>query len=304
MISAGRVLIVPRGEWNAETTYHMLDLVTCKGRAYLAKRTVVGIDPSNEASDSVYWHNLIDVNQMVEDEVGKAVADEIEKVIAEWDTQLTNLQETTRDHSEQLESINNEVDAHAENIESLQNESDAHSESINKLGWITLGTATKSIEETTKSISGTLNIPIDDELIHELSAIRYVIKKGSTFYGKVDRTNAKTNESSAIYIRLKGASSAQFEFRVKTSNYEVFEHTYTLEKDLIINLSDRTYNEGNYYSSHSGDQFLVENGVLSCEFSVTQTNITSCEYSIIRESDSGVNYEGGFSITIELQGKI
>ena len=292
MISAGRVLIVPRGEWNAETTYHMLDLVTCKGRAYLAKRTVVGIDPSNEASDSVYWHNLIDVNQMVEDEVGKAVADEIEKVIAEWDTQLTNLQETTRDHSEQLESINNEVDAHAENIESLQNESDAHSESINKLGWITLGTATKSIEETTKSISGTFNIPIDDELIHELSAIRYVIKKGSTFYGKADRTGVTSGTASTVtQLNING-----FELYLIANDKEVKERLFVLEKDLIINFSPNNY---------SYDEFKVTNEDLSCVQSLIPLDCNQISYNLkCSGGHVGAVCTGSFSVTIELQGKI
>lgn len=44
---AGRVSIVPKGEWDMETTYQRLDLVTYNGRAYLAKRTSVGYEPTD-----------------------------------------------------------------------------------------------------------------------------------------------------------------------------------------------------------------------------------------------------------------
>ena len=59
MASAGRILIMPKGEWNAETTYEMLDLVCHNGKSWLAKKDVVGIEPS-EANEE-YWHDLITI---------------------------------------------------------------------------------------------------------------------------------------------------------------------------------------------------------------------------------------------------
>lgn len=58
MTSAGRILIMPKGDYNAETTYETLDLVYHAGRSWLAKKTVVGIEPS--AANSEYWHNMFD----------------------------------------------------------------------------------------------------------------------------------------------------------------------------------------------------------------------------------------------------
>ena len=58
MTSAGRILIMPKGDYNAETTYEMLDLVYHGGRSWLSKKTVVGIEPS--AANSEYWHNMFD----------------------------------------------------------------------------------------------------------------------------------------------------------------------------------------------------------------------------------------------------
>lgn len=55
MATAGRILIIPKGDFNVETTYEMLDLVNCNGIPYLAKKTSVGIAPPNEE----YWHPMI-----------------------------------------------------------------------------------------------------------------------------------------------------------------------------------------------------------------------------------------------------
>ena len=58
MTSAGRILIMPKGDYNAETTYEMLDLVFHNGTSWLAKKTVVGIEPS--AANSEYWQQMSD----------------------------------------------------------------------------------------------------------------------------------------------------------------------------------------------------------------------------------------------------
>ena len=62
MASAGRILIMPKGEWNAETTYEMLDLVCHNGKSWLAKKDVVGIEPS-EANEE-YWHDLLSLTDV------------------------------------------------------------------------------------------------------------------------------------------------------------------------------------------------------------------------------------------------
>lgn len=60
MASAGRILIMPKGNWDANTEYEMLDLVFHNGTSWLAKKNVVGIEPS--ADNVEYWHNMSDVN--------------------------------------------------------------------------------------------------------------------------------------------------------------------------------------------------------------------------------------------------
>ena len=54
MVNAGRILIMPKGDWNALTTYDMLDLVAYNGIAYLARQTNIGQNPSTDTS-MTYW---------------------------------------------------------------------------------------------------------------------------------------------------------------------------------------------------------------------------------------------------------
>ena len=59
MASAGRILIIPKGNYDSSVTYEMLDLVYHNGTSWLAKKTVVGVEPSE--ANSEYWHQMFDV---------------------------------------------------------------------------------------------------------------------------------------------------------------------------------------------------------------------------------------------------
>lgn len=52
--SAGRVLIIPRGEYSATTQYYMLDLVEYNGCGYVAKQATKG----NLPTDQNYWQQM------------------------------------------------------------------------------------------------------------------------------------------------------------------------------------------------------------------------------------------------------
>lgn len=79
--SAGRVLILPRGEWNPNVTYNSLDLVNRNGYAYLCKKTNVNIEPSNDHPD--YWHNMLDIERIVNNSIADTVADEVGDLLEE-----------------------------------------------------------------------------------------------------------------------------------------------------------------------------------------------------------------------------
>ena len=51
-VSAGRVLLIPKGDWNAETTYTGLDWVRHNGAAWVCKNTCTNIEPTLENSDN------------------------------------------------------------------------------------------------------------------------------------------------------------------------------------------------------------------------------------------------------------
>lgn len=54
MINAGRILIVPKGEWTNLESYEMLDLVTRGDIAYIARQASVGVDPATD-TQLTYW---------------------------------------------------------------------------------------------------------------------------------------------------------------------------------------------------------------------------------------------------------
>ncbi len=61
MASAGRILIMPKGNYDSSATYEMLDMVHYNGTSWLAKKTVSNIEPS--AANNEYWHNLVDISR-------------------------------------------------------------------------------------------------------------------------------------------------------------------------------------------------------------------------------------------------
>lgn len=71
MANAGRILIIPRDDYNKDTTYEMLDLVNFGSATWLAKKTVTGIEPSE--ANSEYWfkfHGNSIANNLTTDESG------------------------------------------------------------------------------------------------------------------------------------------------------------------------------------------------------------------------------------------
>lgn len=57
MANAGRILIIPRGDYNEEYKYEMLDLVGYGAATWLAKKTSIGIEPSE--ANTEYWFKFL-----------------------------------------------------------------------------------------------------------------------------------------------------------------------------------------------------------------------------------------------------
>lgn len=60
MADAGRILIIPRGDYDANSTYEKLDLVKYKGTSWLAKKTATGVEPSK--ANAEYWQDVFEPN--------------------------------------------------------------------------------------------------------------------------------------------------------------------------------------------------------------------------------------------------
>lgn len=59
MASAGKVLIIPKGNWDETAAYEMLDLVYYGGTSWIAKKSSTGIAPGHEE----YWQKMFDYNE-------------------------------------------------------------------------------------------------------------------------------------------------------------------------------------------------------------------------------------------------
>jgi hypothetical protein len=61
MASAGRILIIPKGNWKADTNYKMLDLVYHNGNSWIARTDIAsGIEPTSANKD--YWQQMSDMS--------------------------------------------------------------------------------------------------------------------------------------------------------------------------------------------------------------------------------------------------
>ena len=51
-VSAGRILLIPKGDWVNDTTYEMLDWVRHNETSWVCKKNCTGIEPSEENSEN------------------------------------------------------------------------------------------------------------------------------------------------------------------------------------------------------------------------------------------------------------
>ena len=81
--SAGRVLIIPKGDWNAETTYTGLDMVRHNGASWICKNTCTNIEPTE--ANSANWQMMsrdstdITVDSVMSDDSVNAVQNKVIK---------------------------------------------------------------------------------------------------------------------------------------------------------------------------------------------------------------------------------
>lgn len=85
MATAGRILLMHKGEYQSSVTYEMLDMVSYDGVIWVAKKTCIGITPSSSNSD--YWFAMVGVSsedfEAFKNEVLSSVEASISEAISE-----------------------------------------------------------------------------------------------------------------------------------------------------------------------------------------------------------------------------
>ena len=76
MTTAGRILIMPKGDYDSTITYEMLDLVKHNGTSWLAKKESTGIEPTIENAE--YWQNMFEAEAFVESIIEQKVREYME----------------------------------------------------------------------------------------------------------------------------------------------------------------------------------------------------------------------------------
>jgi hypothetical protein len=77
MTTAGRILIIPKGDYDASVNYEMLDLVKHGGTSWLCKKACTGKEPTTDNSE--FWQNMFDAEAFIDARIEAKVKEYMEK---------------------------------------------------------------------------------------------------------------------------------------------------------------------------------------------------------------------------------
>lgn len=80
MTTAGRILIMPKGNYDSTKTYEMLDLVKHNGTSWLAKKECTGVEP--KTSNDEYWQNMFDADSFVDSKLDALVEAKVQEYLS------------------------------------------------------------------------------------------------------------------------------------------------------------------------------------------------------------------------------
>lgn len=144
MASAGRILIMPKGNYNSSATYEMLDLVFHNGTSWVAKKTAIGIEPSD--ANNEFWHKLCESVDLTE----------IQNRIAALESQMLNaislddIDLSAYATKVEVAKVNTEVDALEKSVNGLSSQVTNLNNTVNTLPTSNLKLATGSYVGTGK----------------------------------------------------------------------------------------------------------------------------------------------------------
>lgn len=76
MTTAGRILIMPKGDYDVTKTYEMLDLVRHNGTSWLAKKESTGIEPT--IANEEFWQNMFDAEAFIDSKIEEKIREYME----------------------------------------------------------------------------------------------------------------------------------------------------------------------------------------------------------------------------------
>ena len=199
MASAGRILIMPRGNWNAETEYKMLDLVFRGGASWIAKKNVVGIEPTE--ANSEYWMKMCEGTDLTEI---KARLEALENQMVSA-TSLDDIDLSGYATKEEVSTISNNVGDLTSAVSELSTD-------VSKLS-----ADVEAVEETVSGLSGEVGgiKAITDKLPSSFLNIQLVTYQGSNRLGEYQPSSITLDFAPRVLFML-GCSNL-----TSSSNYDL-----------------------------------------------------------------------------------
>lgn len=91
--SAGRVLLMSRGEWASGTAYALMDFVEYNGSSYVCKADAAGTEAPN--NDTEHW-------QLMAEGENHQLVDECIKEVQSYETRVAALETASKDHESRI----------------------------------------------------------------------------------------------------------------------------------------------------------------------------------------------------------
>lgn len=145
MASAGRILILPKGDYDSTKEYEMLDLVFNGGTSWLAKKTSVGVEPSD--ANTEYWFKMcqsVDLSEVIariaaleSQMLGTISLDDIDLSGYATKTDLSNVSASVTSLDEKANWIHNRTTTLETSVSTLQTNMNSmpSKDNVNKLNY-------------------------------------------------------------------------------------------------------------------------------------------------------------------------
>ena len=150
MATAGRILLMHKGEYQASVTYEMLDMVSYDGVTWVAKKTCIGITPSS--SNSEYWFAMVGVSSEDFEAFKNEVLSSVESIIS------SSISESISESEEATQTKINAVDSRVTTVDSRVTTVDGRVTTVNNSLSKYLPLAGGNMTGALKAVNPSLNV--------------------------------------------------------------------------------------------------------------------------------------------------